>query len=57
MLPPLSDVRPISLRNCSNNMFFRVLYERLIDLLPALISFNEDGFVKGRSIAEKTLLT
>ncbi|XP_070049029.1 uncharacterized protein [Nicotiana tomentosiformis] len=52
-----SDMRPISLSNFSNKIISRVVHERLVDLLPSLISPNQAGFVKGRSIVENILLT
>ncbi|XP_075111674.1 uncharacterized protein LOC142181905 [Nicotiana tabacum] len=35
----------------------RVIHERLVGLLPTLISKEQSGFVKGRSIVENILLT
>lgn len=52
-----SDMRPISLSNFVNKIFSRVVHERLVDLLPNLISDEQEGFVKGRSIVENMLLT
>ncbi|XP_019248338.1 PREDICTED: uncharacterized protein LOC109227594 [Nicotiana attenuata] len=52
-----SDLRPISLSNFINKIFSRVIHERLVDLLPHLISEEQAGFVKGRSIVENVLLT
>ncbi|XP_075086274.1 uncharacterized protein LOC142168985 [Nicotiana tabacum] len=52
-----SDMRPISLSNFSNKIISRVIHERLVELLPSLISPNQAGFVKGRSIVENILLT
>ncbi|XP_019240204.1 PREDICTED: uncharacterized protein LOC109220195 [Nicotiana attenuata] len=45
-----SDLRPISLSNFINKIFSRVIHERLVELLPNLISEEQSGFVKGRSI-------
>ncbi|XP_075076768.1 uncharacterized protein LOC142163386 [Nicotiana tabacum] len=50
-------MRPISLSNFSNKIIPRVVHERLVELLPTLISPNQDGFVKGRSIVKNMLLT
>nr|XP_016462864.1 PREDICTED: uncharacterized protein LOC107785952 [Nicotiana tabacum] len=50
-------MRPISLSNFSNKIISRVVHERLVDLLPSLISPNQAGFIKGRSIVENILLT
>lgn len=52
-----SYVRPISLSNFINKKISRVLHERLVTLLPGLISSNHVGFVKERSIVENILLT
>lgn len=52
-----SDMRPISLSNFVNKIFSRVIHESLVGLLPNLISDEQSGFVKGRSIIENVLLT
>ncbi|XP_019232503.1 PREDICTED: uncharacterized protein LOC109213197 [Nicotiana attenuata] len=52
-----SDMRPISLSNFVNKIFSRVVHERIAGLLPNLISEEQAGFVKGRSIVENVLLT
>ncbi|XP_019229533.1 PREDICTED: uncharacterized protein LOC109210559 [Nicotiana attenuata] len=52
-----SDLRPISLSNFINKIFSRIIHERLVDLLPKIISEEQAGFVKGRSIVENVLLT
>ncbi|XP_019225001.1 PREDICTED: uncharacterized protein LOC109206620 [Nicotiana attenuata] len=52
-----SDLRPISLSNFTNKVLSRVLHDRLEKFLPLLISHNQSGFVKGRSIFENILLT
>ncbi|XP_019256398.1 PREDICTED: uncharacterized protein LOC109234797 [Nicotiana attenuata] len=52
-----SDLRPISLSNFVNKIFSRVVHDRLEKILPSLISLNQFGFVKGRSIFENILLT
>jgi len=52
-----SDLRPISLSNFTNKVVSRVIHERLVGLLPNLISEEQAGFVKGRSIVENILLT
>nr|XP_016487218.1 PREDICTED: uncharacterized protein LOC107807374 [Nicotiana tabacum] len=51
-----SDMRPIILSNFINKVFSRVIHERLVDLLPNLISDEQAGFVKGRSIVENIIL-
>lgn len=50
-------MRTISLSTFSNKIISKVIYERLLDLLPTLISHNQVGFVNGRSIVEKILLS
>nr|XP_009783905.1 PREDICTED: uncharacterized protein LOC104232411 [Nicotiana sylvestris] len=50
-------MRPISLSNFVNKIFSRVIHERLVELLPNIISEERAGFVKGRSIVENILLT
>lgn len=52
-----SDLRPISLSNFSNKVVSRVIHERIVELLPTLISEEQAGFMKGRSIVENILLT
>lgn len=50
------DVRPISLSNFSNKIFSKVIQGRLDKVLPSLISPNQTGFLKGKSIFENVLL-
>lgn len=52
-----SDMRPISLSNFVNNILSRIILDRLEGILPRLISSNQSGFVKGRTIIENVLLT
>ncbi|XP_070032400.1 uncharacterized protein [Nicotiana tomentosiformis] len=52
-----SDMRPITLSNFSNKIIYRVIHERLMFLLPTLISPIQAGFFKRRSIVENILLT
>ncbi|XP_070007918.1 uncharacterized protein [Nicotiana sylvestris] len=47
-----ADIRPINLSNFVNKIF-----SRLVELLPNIISEEQAGFVKGRSIVENVLLT
>lgn len=51
-----SGLRPLSLSNFINKVLSRVLQNMLERLLPQLISTNQLGFVKGRSIIENILL-
>lgn len=50
------DMRPISLSNFVNKILSRIIHNRLENILPNLISSNQSGFVKGRSIIENVLL-
>ncbi|XP_059306149.1 uncharacterized protein LOC132057525 [Lycium ferocissimum] len=62
MLPKVSspqqflDIRPISLCNVISKIFAKVLSTRLNNILPSIISTNQSGFIKGRSITENILL-
>lgn len=49
-------LRPISLSNFFNKVLSRIIHDRLKNILPNLISSNQSGFVKGRSIIENVLL-
>ncbi|WMV42054.1 hypothetical protein MTR67_035439 [Solanum verrucosum] len=51
-----SDMRPISLCNVISKKSSKVLNSRLSKILPSLISNNQSGFIKGRSIIENVLL-
>ncbi|XP_049356312.1 uncharacterized protein LOC125820932 [Solanum verrucosum] len=50
------DLRPISLSIFTNKIITRMLHERLVPVLPVIISRNQSGFIKGRSITENVLL-
>ncbi|KAH0692608.1 hypothetical protein KY285_019705 [Solanum tuberosum] len=50
------DLRPISLSTFANKIISRLIHERLSTVLPRIISVNQTGFVKGRSITENVLL-
>ncbi|XP_059295493.1 uncharacterized protein LOC132048825 [Lycium ferocissimum] len=52
-----SNMRPIGLSNFIDKVISRVVHDRLDRLLPAVISSNQSGFVKGRNIIENMLLT
>lgn len=51
-----SDLRPISLSNFTNKIISKLLSMRLDNSLPQIISYNQSGFVKGRSITETIML-
>ncbi|XP_015159297.1 uncharacterized protein [Solanum tuberosum] len=51
-----SDMRPVSLSNFTSKVFSRIIHERLVKFLPTLISPQQSGLVKGRSIVENVLL-
>ncbi|XP_060170729.1 uncharacterized protein LOC132601672 [Lycium barbarum] len=57
LVQSFADLRPISLSNFINKVISRVLHARLYSILPQLISINQSGFVKRRSIIENVLLT
>lgn len=46
----ISNMRPISLCNVSHKIISRILSSRLSKLLPAIISEEQSGFIKGRLI-------
>lgn len=52
-----SDFRPINLSNFTNKIISRVIHERLVDILPNVISDEQAGFIKGRNMVENVLLT
>lgn len=51
-----SDMRLISLNNFINKIISRLIHERISRVIPKLISPDQMGFVKGRSITENVLL-
>lgn len=51
-----TNLRPISLSSFINKLISRVLHGRMVEFLPKLISLNQLGFVKARSIIENVLL-
>lgn len=51
------DLRPISLSNFINKVFSRIIHDRLEGILQKLVSKNQSGFVKERSIIENVILT
>ncbi|KAK6782003.1 hypothetical protein RDI58_019799 [Solanum bulbocastanum] len=52
----LREFRPISLSNFISKIISKLLSGRLGPILPELISPNQSGFVKGRSISENIML-
>lgn len=50
------DLRPINLSALTNKIISRVMHERLVAVLPDIISNNQSRFVPGRSITENMLL-
>ena len=52
----LKDFRPISLSNFTNKIISKITSTRLAPILPTIISENQPGFVKGRSILENIML-
>ncbi|XP_060211737.1 uncharacterized protein LOC132639298 [Lycium barbarum] len=51
-----TDFKPISLSNVSQKIVSKVLNDRLSRIIPKIISQNQSGFVKDRSIGENVLL-
>lgn len=51
-----ADLRPISLSYFVNKVISRVLYKRLLIVLPKIISPNQVRFMKDRSITKNILL-
>ncbi|KAL2246128.1 UNVERIFIED_CONTAM: hypothetical protein Sindi_2881000 [Sesamum indicum] len=51
-----SEFRPISLCNVTNKILSKLLYTKISQALPDLISPSESGFVPGRLIADNILL-
>lgn len=51
-----TDFRPISLSCFINKIISRVLHGRIVKVVPKIISPNQSGFVKGRSIIENVLM-
>ncbi|XP_015166827.1 uncharacterized protein [Solanum tuberosum] len=52
----LNEFRPISLSNFTTKIISKLLCIRLTPILPTLISPNQSGFVKDRSISENIML-
>ncbi|XP_015161207.1 uncharacterized protein [Solanum tuberosum] len=51
-----TNLRPISLSNFTNKIISKLLSMRLATVLPLLLSANQSGFVRGRSISESIML-
>lgn len=49
-------LRLISLSTFANKIISRLIHERIVVILPGLISLNQIGFVKGKSITENIFL-
>ncbi|KAI0511115.1 hypothetical protein KFK09_011738 [Dendrobium nobile] len=50
------EFRPISLCTFFNKLNYKIIANRLANMLPRIISLNQTGFVKGRSISDNVLL-
>ncbi|KAH0693413.1 hypothetical protein KY285_020510 [Solanum tuberosum] len=50
------DLRPVSLCTFINKIISRVIHGRISKWLPRIISQNQTGFIKGRSISENVIL-
>jgi len=51
------NLRPISLTNFVSKIISIIVHDKLERLLQKIVSANQSGFVKGRSIIENVLLT
>ncbi|KAL0331163.1 UNVERIFIED_CONTAM: hypothetical protein Sangu_1661800 [Sesamum angustifolium] len=51
-----SEFKPISLCNVTNKILSELLYNKISQALPDLISPSQSGFVPGRLIADNILL-
>ncbi|KAH6782217.1 hypothetical protein C2S51_007510 [Perilla frutescens var. frutescens] len=51
-----TDYRPISLCNVTNKIITKILTSRLAPFLPAMLTPNQSGFVKGRLLSDNVLL-
>lgn len=56
MMKQLSVPRLISLNNFLNKAISKVLLTRITKVIPMIISPNQSGVVKGKSILENVLL-
>nr|XP_009620830.1 uncharacterized protein LOC104112571 [Nicotiana tomentosiformis] len=53
----LTEFRTISLSNFINKIISKVISTILATILPRIISVNQSGFVKGKSISENIMLS
>lgn len=51
-----STMISIILSNFVNKILFRIIHDRIVGMLPKIISPNQSRFVKGRIIIENVLL-
>lgn len=51
-----SDLRPINLSTFMNKIISKVIHERIVKVLPRIISNNQRGFMNERSIVEKCVI-
>lgn len=51
-----ADYMPISLCNNTHKIMTKFLSDRLVQILPELISHNQSGFLKNRLISDNILL-
>ena len=50
------NYRPITLLNCGYKIISKVINNRIYDLLPKLVNYNQSGFIRGRNIGDNIQL-
>ena len=52
----ISSYRLKALLNCDHKIISQVINNRIYDLLPKLIGYNQNGFIRGRNIGDNIRL-